>query len=158
MTTGKTRRTVEIAEEVPDLQSGHESAAESAAESGARSGAEVESEERIERLRAELGDKEGYVVLCRRNQDTGKLATLAKLNAAAFSVEYVMQRYGGGNYVPSCGGSRAGLPARSSDQRGRSGSPKDLNDASYCTTAVSTSRGKRTAWRSRRPSNRNSRS
>src|SRR2546426_8692064 len=54
MTTGKTRRTVEIAEEVPDLQSGHESAAESAAESGARSGAEVESEERIERLRAEL--------------------------------------------------------------------------------------------------------
>src|SRR5438094_8869823 len=99
MTTGKTRRTVEIAEEVPDLQSGHESAAESAAESGARSGAEVESEERIERLRAELGDKEGYVVLCRRNQDTGKLATLAKLNAAAFSVEYVMQRYGGGNYV-----------------------------------------------------------
>src|SRR5439155_24199088 len=68
-------------------------------ESADRLGVEIENEERIERLRAELGDKEGYVVLCRRNVDTGQLAHLAKLNAAVFSIEYVMQRYGGGNYV-----------------------------------------------------------
>jgi len=71
---------------------------ESGDQSEQRTLAEAEVEEQQERLRAELGDNEGYVVLMRRTP-AGKLATLAKIPADAFSTEYVMQRYGGGFYV-----------------------------------------------------------
>jgi len=98
MRGGRHRRTVEVLEEGPDSESEIESGLESGDQSEQRTLAEVEVEEQQERLRAELGDNEGYVVLMRRTS-AGKLATLAKIPADVFSTEYVMQRYGGGFYV-----------------------------------------------------------
>lgn len=58
---------------------------------------EAEAYENIERIRSELGDDEGYVLLSRRMQN-GQLATLAKINASIFDVDYIIKKFGGGNY------------------------------------------------------------
>src|SRR5437016_5694747 len=97
MSAERRRRTVEVLEEGLDSESAVESGSESGDQSEQRTLIEVEVEEQQERLRAELGEREGYVVLMRRTP-AGKLATLAKIPADVFSTEYVMQRYGGGFY------------------------------------------------------------
>jgi hypothetical protein len=58
---------------------------------------EMEAYENIERIRSELGDSEGYVLLARRLAN-GQLATLAKINASIFDVDYIIKKYGGGVY------------------------------------------------------------
>lgn len=59
---------------------------------------ELAADEQVEKIKSELGDKEGYVLLLRRKEN-GQLAHLARFSTAVFSIEYVMQRYGGGSYV-----------------------------------------------------------
>lgn len=58
---------------------------------------EMEAYENVERIRSELGDSEGYVLLARRLAN-GQLATLAKINASIFDVDYIIKKYGGGVY------------------------------------------------------------
>ena len=58
---------------------------------------EMEAYENVERIRTELGDSEGYVLLARRLPN-GTLATLAKINATIFDVDYIIKKFGGGTY------------------------------------------------------------
>jgi hypothetical protein len=59
---------------------------------------DVEAFEEWQRIRAEFGGDEGKVVLKRRNSK-GNIATLDVLGVADFSIERVMQDWGGGRYI-----------------------------------------------------------
>lgn len=59
---------------------------------------DVEAFEEWQRIRAEFGDDEGKVVLKRRNVK-GQLAMLDVMSVADFSIERVMQDWGGGRYI-----------------------------------------------------------
>lgn len=60
--------------------------------------ADVDAYEQLARIRAELGDEEGKVVLKRRNQK-GQLGALGVMATVDFSIERVISDWGGGRYV-----------------------------------------------------------
>ncbi len=59
---------------------------------------DMEAYEEWTRIRAEFGDDEGKVVLKRRNPK-GQLAMLDIMSVADFSIDRVMQDWGGGRYI-----------------------------------------------------------